>query len=230
MRYLGGKSRVANDISQVINRMIGNRTFVSIFCGGCAVEAKVNANRKIIADCQPYLIEMWKDLQKNRIFPEQITVDQYYEVKNNIDADKGLSGYIGFGCSFSGKWFGGPARDKKGADFITCPKQVYKDIQGLKDAEFICCNYHDIVIPDNSLVYADPPYFGTTGYGMDFDHEEFWRFIREESKRNIVLVSEMQAPEDFKAIWVRDIQRQVDVNQPKQNSVEKLFVYNDEVV
>ena len=34
-----------------------------------------------------------------------------------------------------------------------------------------------------------------------FDTEEFWEIMRKWSKNNIVLISEMDAPEDFVEVW-----------------------------
>lgn len=33
------------------------------------------------------------------------------------------------------------------------------------DAEFICKDYREVELLQNCVVYADPPYNGTTGYG-----------------------------------------------------------------
>ena len=66
MRYLGGKSRISTQLSNVVNTTFGERgerVFVSLFCGSCAIESKVNADVKILNDKHPYLIAMWKALQ-----------------------------------------------------------------------------------------------------------------------------------------------------------------------
>ena len=44
---------------------------------------------------------------------------------------------------------------------------------------------------------------GVTGYNADkeFNHEEFWEWCREQSRDNIVLISEQVAPDDFRVIW-----------------------------
>ena len=47
MRYMGGKTRIANDISEVINRSLpGNEPFVSLFCGACSIESKIKVKQK----------------------------------------------------------------------------------------------------------------------------------------------------------------------------------------
>ena len=60
MRYMGGKSKIAKDISQIINNHTqGIRPFVSLFCGSCAIETRVQAKYKICNDKHEYLIAMW---------------------------------------------------------------------------------------------------------------------------------------------------------------------------
>ena len=80
MQYQGGKSRIAKDIAGIINavsrRKIENSpgvsthnqrisggadTFVSLFCGSCAVESKVKGfSRIILNDRHPYLTSLLK--------------------------------------------------------------------------------------------------------------------------------------------------------------------------
>lgn len=59
MRYMGGKSRISKQIAEVLNSAIDkNISFVSLFCGSCAIESKVQTNVKILNDKHPYLIAM----------------------------------------------------------------------------------------------------------------------------------------------------------------------------
>jgi DNA adenine methylase len=75
------------------------------------------------------------------------------------------------------------------------------------------------------LIYCDPPYNDTTKVGSKktFDSEEFWDTVREWSKDNVVIVSEYNAPKDFKCVWKRDTQISISLNN-KKRSVEKLFM------
>lgn len=169
------------------------------------------------------------DTRLNRTAPAKqrykITKSTYDYVKAHKDEDPGLTGYVGFACSYSGKWFGGLARNKRGEDFCAgASHSIYRDLEGLRSATFLCGDYRDVEIPDNSLVYLDPPYKGTTGYSTgDFDHEAFWEYVRELSKRCTVLVSEETAPNDFACVWSKQIARQVDVRQDRVYKTEKLF-------
>ena len=58
----------------------------------------------------------------------------------------------------------------------------------------------------------------------DFNHDIFWEWARQMSKKNIVVISELQAPDDFECIWERKIMRTMNVKNTKE-STEKLFIY-----
>ena len=74
MQYLGGKSRIAKDISKIINEYTqGEKPFVSLFCGSCAIESKVNAPIKVCNDKHEYLIAMWQGVQNGYELPNVIT-------------------------------------------------------------------------------------------------------------------------------------------------------------
>lgn len=111
MRYQGGKSRIAKPIAQIIMQVAGGDCFVSLFCGSCAVESKVQGfSRKLLNDRHEYLIAMLQGVQQGYNLPEHITLEQYRYIRENKDADPVLAGFVGFGCSFGGKWFGGLKR------------------------------------------------------------------------------------------------------------------------
>ena len=102
-----------------------------------------------------------------------------------------------------------------------------KDISGLINAEFSCLDYKDVIIPKGSVVYADPPYAKTTGYDKivgEFNHEEFWEYMRKISKDNIVLISEYTMPDDFECIWKKNIKCTLN-NKQVTDKTEKLFIY-----
>lgn len=233
MRYLGGKSRISTQLSNVVNTTFERerereRVFVSLFCGSCAIESKVNADVKILNDKHPYLIAMWKALQNGWIPPEEISKEQYKYIKEHKDENMALSGFVGFGCSFGGKWFGGLASNKRGQNYCKdANRTLLRDIVGLKNATFLCLDYKDVEIPQGAIVYADPPYDKTTGYSLgDFDSNEFWDYARKLSETNIVLISEEKAPDDFVSIWHKEQKRMIDnVNKNIFTRTENLFIH-----
>lgn len=254
MQYLGGKSRISKQIAEVINEiprrkikncetdsisnyecMFSEReresslTFVSLFCGTCSIESKVAGfSRKILNDKHEYLIALLNGVKNGYELPEFVSLEEYQYLRTNQDEDKVLSGFVGFGCSFGGKWFGGYARNKTNTNYASQSKRsLLKDMATLMDAEFICKDYRDVELPDGCVVYADPPYDGTTGYGNEkFDSDVFWDYMREISQNHIVFISEQNAPDDFIPIWERQLTRTLDVNKNNQfKATEKLFVH-----
>ena len=229
MQYMGGKSRISKQIADILNSVINkNKPFVSLFCGSCAIESKVQADVKILNDKHPYLMAMWQALQNGWMPPDVVTKEEYYRVKANMDENPALTGFVGFGCSFGGKWWGGYAKDKRGDDYCGQAKRgLFKDFTGVRYATFTCLDYHDVEIPDGAVVYCDPPYANTTGYTVgQFDTDEFWNYMRQLSKRCDVYISEESAPDDFECIWskekVRTLEKSDNVGRVK---VEKLFKY-----
>lgn len=249
MQYLGGKSRISKQISEVINnevsrwkiknsttystnnnnreREIEQLTFISLFCGTCSIESKVKGFDNIICnDKHEYLIELFKGVQNGYELPELITEEQYKYIREHKDENKILTGFVGFGCSFGGKWFGGYARNKTNTNYaLQSKKSLLKDMSNLMTAQFTCQDYRDVIIPNNSIVYADPPYNNTTGYGKDkFNSDEFWEYMRVISKNNKVFISEQTAPNDFECVWEKEFTRTLDVNKDNQfKATEKLF-------
>lgn len=226
MQYMGGKCLISNEIASIINPFTWgqdeegvHRPFVSLFCGGCAVEAKVKADIKICNDLHPYLIAMWKGLQNGWTPPDAISKEEYQYIKAHKDKNPTLTGFVGFGCSFGGVWFSSYARNKRGDDYCGQAKRgVMRDMIELKNATFTCKDYRDVVIPNNAVVYCDPPYAGTTGYSTgDFDHEAFWDYMRYLAKQgHKVFISEEHAPVDFMCVWhkekIRTLKKDDNVN------------------
>lgn len=56
-------------------------------------------------------------------------------------------------------------------------------------------SYNEVEILPNSVVYCDPPYIGTEGYCVEFDHEQFYEWLR--NTNSPVYISEYTMPSDF---------------------------------
>lgn len=70
-----------------------------------------------------------------------------------------------------------------------------------------------------------PPYQDTVKYTNNFNHQDYWNWVREISKNNIVFCSEYSAPDDFVCIWQQEIITTLDKSSRKK-AIEKLFVWN----
>jgi DNA adenine methylase len=172
---------------------------------------------------------MYKGLQNGYELPENLSVEQYKYIKEHKDEDTALTGFVGFACSFGGKWFGGYAKNNIGRNYcLEGKKHTLKIMKGLENAKFLNLDYRDVEIPKGAVVYCDPPYVGTTDYcnSKSFNHEEFWQYMRELSKEHKVFISEQTAPPDFECIWSKTVRRTLDANKSNMpQKVEKLFVY-----
>lgn len=187
---------------------------------------------RIANDRHYYLIKMWEELLKGWV-PEKITRDEYYKVRNSKESYPDYYvGWVGFNCSYSGKWFGGFAGDtatKIGTirDYQKeAIRNVLGQVKGLDGVVLKNLSYLDLEIPSGSVVYCDPPYEGTTKYAGDFDHKIFWDWVRETSAKHTVFVSEYKAPEDFICVWQKEAKSSLSANGKgggNKNSIERLF-------
>ena len=172
-------------------------------------------------------------MQKGYSPPRFITEEEYQKVRQNIkEYSPEYVGFVGFGSSFGGKWFGGYGKSKKPNGEIRwhsdeTKRALERDMKYLQSVRFTCLDYRDVDIPNGSIVYADPPYANTTTYqGQKFDSEAFWEYMRQISKNNQVFISEQTAPDDFECIWEKPFTRTLDRNKDNQfKVVEKLFTY-----
>lgn len=234
MRYFGGKARISKDLSLFLNNQLKtNQPFVDLFCGSCNIISKIDSNRLRIAnDKHFYLIEMWKHLKKGWEPPKNLNKEQYISIKNNKDLIPHLTGFVGFGCSFSGKWFGGYAKDNNDKNYCNeGHNSVLNKLNTLKDVKFQNKDYKDVFIPFNSLVYCDIPYKDTTSYNKKevgiFDHEEFYRWMLNKSKKGIkIFVSEYKqnVPYQFKIVWEKQSKQDIlNKKGEKTKTTEVLF-------
>ena len=228
MQYFGGKQRISKQIVEVLNEYRkGNQPLVEPFVGGCNIISKMSGERYCY-DINEYLIEMYKAVQNGWTPPAIITEEEYDYIRNNKDKDKPLTGFVGIGCSYSGKWFGGYARNKTGRNYcLNAHNSILKQLNEIRDIKFDCKDYKELEF-DGCLIYCDPPYKDTTKYPIigEFNTEEFWNVMRNWSKNNIVIISEYEAPYDFECI--KEIHTKTDIRNgdgKRENRVERLFRY-----
>lgn len=233
MKYVGSKNRHANQILPIILNDRQGRWFVEPFCGGLNLIDKVDGDR-IGNDIHPYLIEMFKAVQNGWTPPDYVSEELYKNVKlNQLDYPPELVGFIGFGCSFSGKWFGGYARgnNSNGTPRNYClesKKNILAQRPGVQDVLLFNLDYRVMSMPDNCIIYCDPPYSDTQGYGGEkFNHNEFWNWCRIKSNEgHKVYVSEYKAPKDFVELWSKSVYNTLDKDTGSKQGIERLFTYN----
>lgn len=67
-------------------------------------------------------------------------------------------------------------------------------------------DYTNIEIKPHSVIYCDPPYKDTFGYGVSFDYDKFYDWCLQQN--NPVFISEYNMPEDkFDCIWSKTTHR-----------------------
>lgn len=233
MHYFGGKAKIAKELSQYINSILKpGQTFVDLFCGSCNVVSKIDSNRiRIANDIHYELIEMWKAIQSNQDLPSIITEEQYKDIRYN-DHPAWLKGFVGFGCSYSGKWWGGFARSNpKNRNYcLNAKNSTLRKVSGIKDVEFHNKQYYDVNIPEGSLVYCDIPYKNTTKYSTGhFDHDKFYTWAKENSHKYTILVSEYEdnIQDGWDVIWKMDSKQDIHSKIGKKHTVEILVKLNE---
>lgn len=86
-------------------------------------------------------------------------------------------------------------------------------------------DYRDVQLPDGCVVYCDPPYAGTDGYGLHksaFDQEAFWNWARKCER--LLFISEYSAPVDF--VPIEEVPHRSRLSSTTNKSVtERLFVH-----
>ncbi len=237
MRYFGGKQRINKPLSEFLNSQLKeNQTFVDLFCGSCNIISKIDNSRLRIAnDKHKYLIAMWKALQKGWEMPNTITEEEYKYIKSNKDENFPLAGFVGFGCSYSGKWFGGYCRNNTNRNYcLNAKNSNLKILNNIQDVIFYNLNYDEVNIPLGSLVYCDPPYKNTTKYCKDevgdFNHDDFYKWVRNNSNKYDIYISEYKQniPDDFKIVWEYESKKDIrNRNNQQEKTIEVLIQYRN---
>lgn len=232
MVYMGSKNRIAKELIPII-KIQPNQWYVEPFVGGANMIDKIQHPLKLGADSNKYLIALLKYVQDNNQLPEFISKEEYIKVKNDKDNyPDWYVGYVGFICSFRGKFFGGYsglyiANSGQQKNYQTGrTNNLLK--QNLKNIILKCCSYDQLEIPDNSVIYCDPPYQDTTKYKDKFDSNKFWDWCRlKVSEGHKVYISEYNAPEDFTCIWQKDLSSNLGATSKK--ATEKLFIHKSQL-
>jgi DNA adenine methylase len=181
---MGGKSRLGKYIAKAImdNTPGGVRFIWEPFCGGFGCTRALSKLAPMYCtDINLSVISLAKAVQAGWCPPEELTEEEYAAARNLPDDDP-MKAFVGFGCSFGGKWFGGFARNAKGTNHCAgARRSLLKDFEHADRIIFDCLSFFDVKPRTASgpgcVIYCDPPYRGTTKYthAKEFDHDLFWR-------------------------------------------------------
>lgn len=253
MKYMGSKAKYAEEIldaieSEVHSRIYDYRNYVEPFVGGANMIAKTDIYpafkrmNRYGNDINPYIIEMFKALQSGWTPSDKYTEEDYRLAKENAkltwkttspDLMIAEIGFIGIGCSYSGKWFGGYARGNanngKPRNYAKESKDnLLKQKPFIQDVIFSCEHYKNMYIPEGmyqkSIIYCDPPYAMTTKYKEQFESDKFWDWCNEMVEiGHKVFVSEYQAPEGWRCIWEKVVNSSLTKETGSKKATERLF-------
>lgn len=220
-------------------------------CGGCNVIDKVKCDHKIAYDVNEYLISLLIHVKSGGKLPDKISKEIYDQARKvwqigneeHIFQDW-MIGCIGFLCSYNGRFFdGGYSYDgyEHRKDGTVIYRNYYNERcknlleqakkPGFQEIAFGISDYKNLAQPVSfmgdywkHLIYFDPPYASKKQYAnsKNFNYEEFWNTVRQWSRDSIVLVSELEAPDDFECIWEQEVSRSIKAKD-KMVATEKLF-------
>ena len=211
--YQGGKKKIGKQIYKIILDIESKLSdtplpYIEPFCGMCGVLIHfAKDDNKLVQACDVNadIIEMWRALQTGWIPSTECSKEYYNKLKESKEtsAERGFFGVV---CSFGGQFFKGSYRTHTSKhDFIKSGiKGVSEAASIMKNVEFLDSRCYTEFNLSGYLIYCDPPYVNnaiSTSTFQNFDHAEFWETMRTWSKNNIVIISEKEAPDDFKCVW-----------------------------
>ena len=231
MHYLGGKARTYKQIARHLNgiRRPG-QAYWEPMVGAAWILQAVHGGKRYAGDLNPYLVAMWQAIQAGWIPPGTLAEQEYLAIKNRPeDYPPELVAFAGFGCSFGGKWFAGYARSGNRNYASNARNSLLSKKARLVGVEFAVTDIFTSQPPEaECLIYLDPPYKGTTGYGAigNFDNAAFWDRVREFSGLgHTVVISEYQAPSDFECVLSIATKTDMHTHNGKEGRTERLFTH-----
>jgi len=229
MKYMGSKNRIAKHILPIMLNAAEEKnitTWVEPFVGGGNIIDKVPNNfTRLGYDINPHTINALVAI-KSMVYELPETVSEIYYNSLKGTEPSPITSWIRFHCSFSGKFEGGYAKNNRGVNYcMEGRKNTIAQSNNLQGTYLFVGNYSDVKAI-NCLIYCDPPYKLSTQYKTGtFDHDKFWQWCRDMSKKNVVFVSEYEAPDDFTCVWQGEVKTNFASKRSKatHNAVEKLF-------
>lgn len=228
---MGSKARHAKHIIPVISEhRICGQLYVEPFVGGGNVFHLVD-NPKWGNDLNGDVVACLNAVGRGWVPPGDVSEAEYHRARFDPDVDAALRGFIGIGCSYAGKFFGGYAR---GCNTAGVPRNyaresrdnLMRQAKGLAGSKFTDLPYWEMDIPAGSVVYCDPPYRDATGYYSEFDSDKFWEWCRGVTEHSVVLVSEYAAPPGWDCVWSSDrsYASSLTADTGAKRGVERLFM------
>lgn len=230
MNYQGGKSRLARRFAPVLAPYLPGRRWVEPFVGGFNLLPAVDVDRRAspyCADSHPGLVTLLRAVRDGWDPPCEVSEQRYADLRRAGDWRDPETAFAAFGCSFGAKQWGGYARNAKGDNYAErARKSLLRKRPAMQGVEFAVADYRGAPVDERSIVYADPPYAGTLGYGVDFDHDEFYAWCEACAALGaVVVVSEFTRPDrpGWRELWRHERRIQIDSRLDNARKVELLL-------
>ena len=230
MRYLGGKYRLRKQIASYLTSIrLEGQAYWEPFVGSASVLSEMTGKR-YASDASKELIAMWQAVQRGWVPPDSVTEEEYALARSGHYPDR-LTGFIAYGCSWGGKWFGGYARGENRNYANEARLSLVRQAPSIIGVHFENFSFLSSIAPaPRCLIYCDPPYASTTGYGNvpAWSVSDFWARVRElGDDGHTVVVSEYAAPSDFKCVLEMNTSTDLRGKNGSERRIEKLFRRNE---
>lgn len=234
MKYMWSKNKIAKYLLPIILKDRKEwQWYVEPFVWGANMIDKVEWNR-IWWEFNEYIAEMWIALEKWWLPKNNYTKEEFENIKKNVNNNlKYEVWYVWINLAYSWVWMSGFAWKVKTKIWTIRDYQdeayrnILNQIPNIKWVKFIYSSYKDLEIPDNSIIYCDPPYKWTSQYKDKFNHYEFYEWCRDmKTKWHAIFISEYEMPEDFTCVWEMEVKSSLSANWKSwysKQSIEKLF-------
>lgn len=228
MQYNGGKAAVAKEIAEIIAECSYGSTYWEPFVGAANVICRPELAHftRYGSDLDPHIIMLLNAIKGGWVPPSEVSEEDYAKAKADTEPSA-LRGFIGYGCSFGGKFFGGYARSGNRNYAANAANSAIKQAPLLRRVSLLTSTYEAMPFGKVDTIYCDPPYKGTTRCGSsdDFNSDSFFEWCIERVKRGCtVFVSEFSAPPEFKELWRKELKDGLRKAGGKHSMTERLFV------
>lgn len=245
--YKGSKNTIAE---WVVDHLPGADVLMDVFCGGCAVTHAAmlpgKFDRIIANDLAGDMPQLFLDAINGKYADERrwISREDFFRLK---DTDAYVRTCWSFGNDCCTYMYGReiePAKEKlhklifadTPAERMAAYRLLLKEqrkldnLESLERLEISGVDYRDLQIPENAVIYCDPPYNCTKDcYGIRFDRRAFLDWANAQSAP--VIISEYDIEDDRFAVLAERTKKQLIQGAKTQKTVtERLYAPKRQIV
>jgi DNA adenine methylase len=184
------------------------KNFIEPFVGGGNLTQFIDKDKYeniFCYDVNPYVVAYFQALQDGWLPEEVYTYEFYRELLQDYKDGKNsypmqLYAHLGFNSTYMAKFMGGTSRLKNSERAtIQAYNNAVKDSKWVSGIVFACKSYLDVEIPEDSVIFCDPPYVNTCGYNgtEKFNHEVFYDWC---NKQENIYVTHTTMPTSFEVL------------------------------